>query len=832
MESLNLDIFVSIVAGSVVGGHDSDCKIDSVSIHSSRLGANAAFFALNGNRTDGHRFVQIALESGAIAVVVNSGYRVPDTVDPSRVIFVDDTLQALQRLSSWWRGRLQATVIAVVGGNGKTTTKDAVVHFASTAGVLYGSPGSYNSQLGVALAILQCPMDCNIAIIEAAGSRPGEMEVLASILRPHHVIITNLGSRWAANFRDRHQRARSLLSVFRELSSNAWVLIGDLDPALKVAAQDVSARTLALGQSDLLPRFETVGRDAQSIVYQIEFPDGILCDGIRLLTPSVDIATDAQLAIAAAWLLGVAAYDLVDALSSYRPTATRTEIWRSPRGVTLVRDVATADPIALVSAIRAAKIVAGGSHRVSVVLSEPDEYWRDGAEDEIAQLLLDEGVRTIDALSHTRYLRLRSRLEGHPEVFVNLHFDIASLRDQLLEQTTAGDVVLVQSPRDRELPDLSVTLMESMAPTRLYIDLSAVEENLSRFRKLVGSSVKILAMVKALAYGTDATALSTTLQEAGVDMLGVSNADEGVALRRHGIHLPILVMLPLATDMEKMARHGLTPVVYSRQLLDEIIRTGDNHSQITIHLEVDTGMHRTGLMPEDAVKTLSDLKQLPGIHVGGLMTHFSSADDAAQDESTLAQLRRFDEVVATAARLGYRGLIRHAAATAATLRFPETHFDMVRIGIGLYGVPPSDAAVSAFPLLPALSLRSRIIEIVNIAEGETVGYGRTFRAPSTGKRVGVVPAGYHDCVPRAFSNHGYVIVDGERCGIAGTVSMDSMSVDISQSASVRVGAEVLIYGKYDEHSVPIEEVASAIGTISYELMARVGSRVQRIFTRH
>ncbi len=177
-------------------------------------------------------------------------------------------------------------------------------------------------------------------------------------------------------------------------------------------------------------------------------------------------------------------------------------------------------------------------------------------------------------------------------------------------------------------------------------------------------------------------------------------------------------------------------------------------------------------------------------------------------------------------------MIRHAAATAATLRFPEAHFDMVRIGIGLYGVPPSEVAVSDFPLVPALSLRSRLIEIVDISEGETVGYGRTFTAPSSGKRVGVVPAGYHDCVPRAFSNHGYVIVDGVQCRIAGTVSMDSMSVDISQSEHIRLGAEVLVYGKYGEHNVPIEEVASAIGTIAYELMARVGSRVQRIFTRH
>lgn len=214
------------------------------------------------------------------------------------------------------------------------------------------------------------------------------------------------------------------------------------------------------------------------------------------------------------------------------------------------------------------------------------------------------------------------------------------------------------------------------------------------------------------------------------------------------------------------------------------------------------------------------------------MTHFACADDPAEDEFTRAQLATFERVLDIARELGLRDLIRHAAATAATIRLPETHFDMVRIGIGLYGMQPSEATRARAELLPAFGLVSRIVEVLDLKEGERIGYGGTYRVPAGGARVGVVPAGYNDGVPRNFSNVGHVMVAGVRCPILGTVSMDSMTIDLSKCESAEVGSDVLILGRYGDWLVAPEGLAESVGTISYELMVRVGHRVQRIFTRH
>ncbi|MGH9224993.1 MAG: alanine racemase [Acidimicrobiales bacterium] len=371
-----------------------------------------------------------------------------------------------------------------------------------------------------------------------------------------------------------------------------------------------------------------------------------------------------------------------------------------------------------------------------------------------------------------------------------------------------------------------------MAPTRLYLDLSAMEENVTIFRRLVGPSVRIMAMVKALAYGTDAQAVSLGLHDSGVDWLGVGNADEGIALRGAGVTLPILVMLGTEDEVEKLVRHRLTPLVYSEAMLAAITGVAKEASQpVAVHVEVDTGMHRAGLDWNDAAGRLDELTRLGKVRVEGLMTHLASADDPAKDELTRLQLERFDAVVADVHRLGLRPLL-HAAATAGTIRIPAARYDLVRIGLGLFGLHPSPATARELALAPVLSLVSRIVQVIDVPPGEGVGYGGTYVAPAKGGRVGVVPAGYHDCVPRSFSNFGYVVVAGAQCGIIGAVSMDSMTVDLTECPSAAVGSDVLIYGRGDTDEVPLEEVSRAIGTIPYEVMARVGPRVQRVFTRH
>ena len=829
MDRLTLPELAGIVGGRVVAGAAAEVAVDvavaDVATHSSRIRSGAAFFALPGTRADGHQFVRAAARNGAAVAVVDAA-RLTDEIGTSGIpiVAVEDPLRALQRLAAWWRRSLDHTrVVAVAGSIGKTVTKDCLVHLLTARGGVYGTSGSYNSQLGVPLAILDCPKTAATAVIEVAVSDPGEMAHLAGVVAPDDVVLTNVGTRWRRRFASRAQQIDELLVIAHGRS----ILLGQPDDDLVGAARSVAAATRIHGVSPDLPVFTRTRREPGAADVKIAFPNGPRVV-ITVHTPSDEILSDVELAVSAAWLLGVDAGSVGAALEDYTPTSTRMEIWRSPTGVTLVRDVATPDPIAVGSAVRAAKRLTSDGGRTVLVLGPPAPTWDAEAVADLAHALVAERVDEILGLAGppTAGTELDSLLP------VRRFGSTDELRRHLVDELTVGDVCLVQSPPGSPIGDLSSSLVEAMAPTRLYLDLSAMEENVATFRRFVGRDVQIMAMVKALAYGTDAFATSFGLQESGIDSLGVSGADEGVALRRAGVNLPIVVMLGTPDEVAKMVRYRLTPLVYSEAMLAAVgDRAAALGERIGVHVEVDTGMHRSGLDWNIAAGRIEELVRLGNVQVDGLMTHLACADDPAQDHLTALQLERFGEVVTAVHTLGLSPIL-HAAATAGTIRFPPARFDLVRIGLGLFGLHPSPATARELSLAPVLRLVSRVVQVLDVPPGEGVGYGATYVAPPGGGRVGVVPAGYHDCVPRSFSNAGYVVVDGIRCPIVGTVSMDSMTIDVSGCPGAVVGSDVLIYGKAGEAEVPLEEVSRAIGTIPYEVMARVGPRVQRVFTRH
>src|SRR5262245_11170957 len=832
MDALKLDAFLRIVEGQLVenGIGRDDTVVRHVATHSNRMRSGSAFFALRGSRADGHAFASAAARNGAVLAVVEPGRVDPATVDGMPLVAVADPLRALQDLAAWWRRRIDARVIAVAGSIGKTTAKDCLVHVLGQDRCVYGTPGSYNIQLGVPLAILECPRTAEIAVVEVAVSDPGEMTRLAQIVDPDDLVLTNVGTRWRYRFADRGQQIGELLSLASKIDANGWLLLGQDDPELWAAAASLRCRRITQGASPELPRFGDPVRDPATTMFEVAFP-GREQASVSILTPSDALVADVQLAISAAWLAGVDASLILDAVLDYKPISTRLEIWRSPSGVTLMRDVATPDPMAVSSAVRTAKRLTRPGGRMAIVLAEPAASWDVDAAAGLAEVLVDEHADVVFGLSpsHERTGSLIARLGQAPPV--RLFASTDELRRHLVDNLGSGDVCLVQAEPERPIEDLSRSLMEAMAPTRLYVDLSAIEDNVTTFHRIVGPSVRLMAMVKALAYGTEAVSLGLCLQEAGVDCLGVATADEGITLRQAGIGLPILVFIGTSSEIDKMVRHRLTPVVSSPEMLEAVASLPPQTSApFGVHVEVDTGMHRAGFAPAEVFDVLRRLAGTDGVRVDGLMTHLACADDPTQDAFTRMQLDRFASVLDAAGQVT-SAVIRHVGATAAAIRFPDARYDMVRIGLGLHGLHPSDATAKV-ELTPVMGLVSRIIQIIELAPGERVGYGGTYTTPQGGGRVGVVPAGYHDCVPRALSNYGYVMVAGVRCSIIGTISMDSMTVDLTGCPEAAVGSDVLIYGRQGDSIVPLEDVSATIGTIPYEVMARVGPRVQRVFTRH
>nr|BFE63912.1 bifunctional UDP-N-acetylmuramoyl-tripeptide:D-alanyl-D-alanine ligase/alanine racemase [Dactylosporangium thailandense] len=819
---------VASIVGGTVHFPGEERAVGSVAIHSDRLQADSLFFALQGV-TDGHRFVARALANGAIAAVVDR--RRLAEFPGQTVIAVEDPLAALQEMAVWWRRQLSSTTfVAVVGSNGKTLTKDALVGLLAGHRTTYGSPGSYNSQLGVALSVLQCPADVPVAVIEAAATEPGEMARLARMVDPRAVVFTNLG-RSGQSFGSREEHARELLSMAAGLPEDGWLLMGEEDASVHDMARQISKARLLPAGDPALPRLTRLRHVERSSLVRAALPGGTEED-LLVATPSPEVLSDLELAMGAATLLGIGPADLLTAVADYTPPSTRMQMWRRPDGATVVGELANTDPLALSSALRTARSLMGAQGRTLMIIGDPLTGLTAEGADAMARCLRAENVRLVCGLDDEAHGLIEAALAGS-DVPVHRFPDEDRMRAFVATELRPDDVALVHVPRDTMVTDSWMHLVEAAAATRLYVDLAAIRDNVAAFRKLVGPHTRLMGVVKAEAYGTNPVTVAHTLREAGVDWLGVATADEGVALRRAGVQMPILVFLAVPGDLERLVRHRLTPSLYSVEMYDAACRAAAvSGRRLDVHVEVDSGMHRSGLYPEAAIELLGKLKGSEHLRLAGLMSHLGCPDDPAEDDLTREQLKRFGSVCAAADEMGFEDVVRHTAATAATIRFPEARYDMVRLGIGLYGLQPSTATSSLITLTPGVGLVSRIVEIHDMAPGERVGYGGLFRAQSPDTRIALIAAGYYDAVPRAFRKVGYVLVNGRRCEIAGTISMDSMAIDITGHPDAEVGSDVLIFGQYAGFSTPIEQAAAAMDTVSHEVLTQVGPRVQRIFTQH
>jgi Alr-MurF fusion protein len=391
-----------------------------------------------------------------------------------------------------------------------------------------------------------------------------------------------------------------------------------------------------------------------------------------------------------------------------------------------------------------------------------------------------------------------------------------------------GDTVLFKGPRNTGMGKAVQDLSGAIAQRCLWVNLAAIEGNVARFRRHCGGA-HILAMLKAMAYGTELTQLAAWMARLGVHHIGVSSANEGVAVRKTGADQEILVFLSEREDVDNLLRHRLVPVLHSADLVESFAQSLAGSSQVLdVHLKVDTGMHRLGVDPKIALELAQNIAASKVMRLTGICTHFAAAEDPSQDDFTHRQIAAFNELVQSLQKAGFDHLQIHAANTAAAARFPEAHYNMVRIGLGLYGLYPSDAVHQALELELAVGVTSRIASIQEYDSGETLGYNRTFTARRK-TRVGIVPFGYDDGLPWGLSGKGEVLVEGHRAPIVGRISMDQMQVDVTDLPDIQAGAEVLLYGTHHGHTLRPEEVAEKAGTMPHELLTRLGERVHRIY---
>ncbi len=828
---------------------DDGLPLEHVAVDSRQLmEPGTIFVALKGPRFDGHDFVGDALKKGAAAAIVERDNHdflgELEAGDEKALIVVDDTLDALQAFAAAWRARFSIPVVAVTGSNGKTIVKDMLASILGNDKTVYRSPGSFNSQVGVALALLGIDREHQVAIIEAGISQTGEMERLRAMIEPTMGIVTNIGLAHAAGLGDEETTAREKRKLFRHMQGPVVVpanepLLGK-DELFHVKRWTVAAADDPQHIADQSKVAVTNLRtdDEQGFVFELRFPDDETVD-ITLEIPGRHNVVNAAMAAAMARILGADEDAIVRGLEVYSLREMRLEMHTTGADITLINDAYNADPTSVRAALAVLDNYAGRQRRVAILgdmldLGTRAERAHRDVGAHAAHLELDRLFCVGDL---ARFIGEGAKNAGMNPDSIECVDDFETLHLRLEEELQPRDVVLFKASRSIGLERAARRLIESVAPTRLHIDLNAIGDNFHALRRHLGNDVSVMAVVKSFGYGNDASRIAQTLIQHGVDALAVAFPDEAIPLRNKGLTIPILVTNARAEEADKLVKYDLEPLVYTPIVARALARQAAlRNKRIGIHLAVDTGMRRAGLRPNEVVDFAHSLEDHSALEIQGLMTHFAVADSPGEDDFTRAQIEQFTTVRDDLRAAGIDPPVVHAANTAAAWRFPTAHFDMVRVGLGIYGLHPSKGVKEAIEgqsdqsVRPALRMSTRILHLQQVDAGETVGYGRSWRADSP-RRLATLAAGYNDGFPYFLSNCGEVLINGRRCPVVGSVCMDVTVVDATDAGEVSVGDEAVLFGHQGDGFIDIDEWAALGDTINYELLCNISPRVRRIFSK-
>ncbi|MBL7953097.1 MAG: alanine racemase [Flavobacteriales bacterium] len=786
----SLSTITKAVDGRVVG--DGAFQVDDVSIDS-RGGVlpTTLFAALKGPRHDGHDHIRELHRLGVRAFLVNEDNA--GSVAGMNAIVVPDSMDALQRFAAWHRGHFNIPVIGITGSNGKTIVKEWLFQMLHREENIVRSPGSWNSQVGVPLSVLQMAPEHTLAIFEAGISQPGEMEKLEKIIRPTIGVLTNIG--------DAHDDGFGADPELKEQEKR--VLFTKADAVLDERSLNVTSISERAGSSSI-----RATHDGQEYDFLIPFSDHA-----SISNALTCISVCLHLGRSAAWIN--------QRLAQLTPVDMRLRTMQGGHGTTLIDDSYSLDRSSLMSALDHLRRTAHGRDQV-VVLSDVAEHGHDEAElyAAIATALQQRGVHRLIAVG--------PRLLAHRALFppdTSFHPDVDALLRTDALVSSPGAVVLIKGARSFGFERIVERWQQQVHGTELVIDLEAIRHNLNHYRASIATGVRTMAMVKAFGYGSGALELARLFEHERVHYLGVAYADEGIELRTHGITMPIMVMNPEPVDMGTLHRFRLETEVYDQRSLREAITAAERMADAPpVHLKLDTGMHRLGFVERELPELLNTLRERGSLTVASILSHLVASEEPAQDDFTRGQIAAFTRMAnAIGEVLGYKPLW-HMANTAGIARWPEAHFDMVRVGIGLHGIGANAAETAK--LMPTMTLRTPIAQLKQLTTGETVGYNR--RGVITGDRtIATLPIGYADGLSRRLGNGvGRVWIAGKAAPIIGSVCMDMCMVDVT-GINCSVGQMAFVF--YREH--PVSEVAKDMGTIPYEVLTSISQRVKRVYVR-
>jgi alanine racemase len=774
---------------------------------------SSLFFALTSQR-DGHEFIADAYQNGVRNFVISNAEYSGAYADAT-FLLVTDVLEALQLLAAKHRSRFYYDVLAITGSNGKTVVKEWLYQLMATEFNIVRSPKSFNSQIGVPLSVWQMGPEHTLGIFEAGISKENEMLQLAKVIQPTIGVLTNIGEAHAEGFPSSRAKLEEKLKLF----SGVNLLVYSPDYTGTVASKYLPGKKQfswsTKGKADLEILFiEPIkGQSYIRALYQRR--------EIECLIPFRDQASVENGIICWATLLAMGYTPEEADLRLEKLTAVnmRLELKNGINQSSIIDDSYSADISSLAIALDFLRLQ--NQHVIkTLILSDLYETGKADQElyTEIAALLKQKQV--------TRLIGIGTHITEFSDLF-DLDKAFYNSTQDFVQNFPAihfgNETILVKGARRFEFERISKLLTQKVHDTVMEIDLNALAGNLKFYKSKLRTGVKVMAMVKAFSYGSGSFEIANLLQYQKVDFLAVAYADEGIALRKAGITLPIMVMSPEPHAFEAILKYKLEPELYNLDILNAFIDfLPDSHFFYPVHLKIDTGMHRLGFEEPDLAILLPLLTETEKIRVISVFSHLAASEDAQHDEFTNYQISRFITISDQIREELSYDFLRHISNTSAITRHPEAQFDMVRIGIGLYGF---DAALNGNAALHTVaSLKTTITQIKKVGPLETIGYGRRGLLPEGGT-IATVKIGYADGYRRAFGNGvGKMLVNGKPAPVVGSVAMDMCMLDIT-GIEARTGDEVIVFND----QLTIAELATQINTIPYEILTNISQRVKRVY---
>jgi Alr-MurF fusion protein len=822
----SLSEIIAIIGGQLAGSDTAcDQSIRFLSFDSRTIlsGKETLFFALKTDRNDGHLFINDAIAKEVSSFVVEELPAKTQANEGVHFIVVKNSLAALQMLAAYHRQRFTYPVVGITGSNGKTIVKEWLSELLSPELKIVRSPRSYNSQIGNPLSVWLMNDQFNLAIFEAGISKPGEMVKLEAILQPDHGIFTHLGKAHLENFSSIEELVEEKIKLF--INCSLIVYCKDFPLLSQVIGRTLftkSPRLFSWSSSD--PSADLL------IINKAKSAGFTLIEGIHQsakISVTIPFTDDASIENAIhCWAYMLATNRNTESCKErflkITQVAMRLEMKKGINGCTIINDSYNSDTASLVNALDFIDQQSENRKKRSTVIIS--DILQSG---ENSETLYREIADYIQMHHISRIIGIGTEISRFSELFVTTEKLFFPSSDEFLlhfkESDYNHEVILLKGARQFRFDRISAVLQEKAHQTVMEIDLDAMVYNLNYYRKKLSPATKVMAMVKAFSYGTGSVEVAKALQYRRIDYLAVAIADEGIELRNNGIEVPILVMNPEEHSFDVMIENRLEPNIYRFELLqkfDEALKRNAVNN-FPVHLKVDTGMKRLGFdHPEEMNNVAEYIKMHDTMYIRSVFTHLAVSDDPKNDEFTRLQFRRFTEYCDILTNQFDYKILRHILNSSGIERFPEMELDMVRLGIGLYGVSP----FCQNELHNVATLKTTISQIRTVDAGETIGYGRKGIA-NKALTIAILPIGYADGLDRKLSNGvGKVLIGKSKAPIIGTICMDMCMVDIT-GIEAHEGDRAIIFGE----DLPVSEVAATLGTISYEILTSIGQRVKRVY---